>query len=56
MSLKNSKAKGSRNERKTTRLLESAGYLCIKAGASLGVFEVIGISHSDFIAVQVKSN
>ena len=38
------------------RLLESAGYLCMKAGASLGVFDVIGISRSDFIAVQVKSN
>jgi hypothetical protein len=52
----NSKAKGSRRERQTIRLLEASGYACIKAGASLGVFDVIGISRTDFIAVQVKSN
>lgn len=52
----NCKAKGSRNERKTIRLLEAAGYACMKAGASLGVFDVIGISSADMICVQVKSN
>ena len=52
----NAKAKGSRNERKTIKLLEATGYACMKAGASLGVFDVIGISSADMVCVQVKSN
>jgi Holliday junction resolvase len=56
MSIKNAKAKGSRNERKTMALLEAAGYVCTKAGASLGIFDVIGISSQDTVCVQVKSN
>lgn len=52
----NSKAKGSRNERKSMAILEAAGYVCMKAGASLGVFDVIGVSATDMIGVQTKSN
>ena len=52
----NCKAKGSRNERKTIRLLEAAGYACTKAAASLGVFDIIAIGHADMVCVQVKSN
>lgn len=52
----NGKAKGSRNERKTMRLLESAGYQCTKSGASLGCWDVLGIGKTDFVCVQVKSN
>ena len=52
----NCKAKGSRNERKTIRMLETLGYRCIKAAASLGVFDIIGIGQNDVICVQVKSN
>lgn len=52
----NAKAKGSRNERKTIRLLEAAGYACMKAGASLGVFDVIGVGPTDLVLVQCKSN
>jgi Holliday junction resolvase len=52
----NAKAKGSRNERKTIRLLEAAGYVCMKAGASLGIFDVIGIGSQDFVLVQCKTN
>jgi hypothetical protein len=52
----NAKAKGSRNERKTIKLLEAVGYACMKAGASLGVFDVIGISLAEMVCVQVKSN
>lgn len=52
----NNKAKGSRNERRTIALLEAAGYSCMKAGGSLGVFDVIGMGANDFIAVQVKTN
>lgn len=56
MPLKNAKAKGSRNERRSIALLESAGYACTKSGGSLGVFDIIGISKTDVLLVQVKSN
>jgi hypothetical protein len=56
MSVKNRKAKGSRNERRTRDLLETAGYQCTKAGGSLGAWDVIGIGSNDFVLVQVKSN
>ena len=52
----NTKKKGNRNERRTMRLLEAAGYSCTRAAASLGVFDVIGISATDFVLVQVKTN
>ena len=56
MSLKNAKAKGSRNERRTMALLEALGYVCTKAGASLGIWDVIGVGKHDFVLVQCKSN
>ena len=37
------------------RLLEASGYVCTKAAASLGLFDVIGIGPTDFVAVQVKT-
>lgn len=52
----NRKAKGNRNEYKTMRLLESLGYECFRMAGSLGAFDVIGISASDVLLVQVKSN
>ncbi|MGE0128068.1 MAG: hypothetical protein AB7U82_08310 [Blastocatellales bacterium] len=52
----NAKAKGNRNEHKTIKLLEAAGYACTRAAASLGVFDVIAISATDVLLVQVKSN
>ena len=52
----NAKRKGSRNERRSIAILEAAGYCCMKAGASLGVFDVIGIGSRDIVLVQVKSN
>jgi Holliday junction resolvase len=55
-SVRNTKAKGSRNERRTIAVLEAAGYACMKAGASLGVFDVIGIAATDIVCCQVKSN
>lgn len=54
--IKNCKAKGTRNEHKTIRLLEATGYRCMRAGASLGVFDVIGIGSTDIVLVQTKSN
>ena len=52
----NSKRKGSRNEHRTMKLLESMGYACTRAAASLGVWDVVGVGPTDFVLVQVKSN
>lgn len=37
-------------------LMEAAGYSCTKAGASLGVFDIIAIGSIDIVLLQVKSN
>jgi Holliday junction resolvase len=55
MSLK-TKAKGSRNERKSIRLLEASGYQCTRAAGSLGAWDIIGIGPTDVVLCQVKSN
>ncbi|MGB7069116.1 MAG: hypothetical protein WBD22_06445 [Pyrinomonadaceae bacterium] len=52
----NRKAKGTRNEHKTIRRLESIGYECFRMAGSLGLFDVIGVSAIDLMLVQVKSN
>jgi hypothetical protein len=49
------KAKGSRQEHRSMRLLEAAGYDCTRAAASLGVFDIVGIGPTDFVLVQVKT-
>lgn len=50
------KAKGARRERQAVSILEGFGYLCTKAGGSLGAFDIIAIGlHADRL-VQVKSN
>lgn len=55
----NRKRKGSYNERKCRDVLKNRGYdLVIKAGGSLGLFDLIGIG-ADFdhcLLIQVKSN
>lgn len=54
----NAKAKGSRAERRCIFLLEALGYRCAKAGASLGAFDVIGLTKEDggkARFIQVKS-
>ncbi len=56
MPLKNPKAKGSKNERRSKKLLEKEGYLICKAGGSLGAFDLFCIGPSDVLLVQVKSN
>lgn len=50
----NHKAKGSRAERKTMRMLEHAGYCVTRAGGSLGLFDVIAIGPHDVKVIQVK--
>jgi Holliday junction resolvase len=52
----NTKKKGSRNEHRSMALLEAAGYSCTRAAASLGVFDIVGVSRSDIVLVQCKSN
>jgi hypothetical protein len=52
----NRKAKGNRNEHKSIKLLEAAGYACTRAAASLGVFDIVGIGSTDVVLLQVKSN
>lgn len=49
------KRKGSRAELKTIRRLEADGYLCTKAGGSLGLFDIIAIGPTDIKAIQVKA-
>ena len=51
----NAKAKGSRNEHRTMKLLESMGYSCTRAAASLGAFDVIAIGATDIVLVQCKT-
>jgi len=55
MSLKNRKAKGTRREHASIRLLEAAGYQCTRAAGSLGAWDIIGIGPTDVVLVQVKS-
>jgi Holliday junction resolvase len=52
----NTKRKGSRNEHKPIRILEVAGYHCTRAAGSLGLFDIIAVSHQGIRLVQVKSN
>ena len=49
------KRKGTRNEHRSRRLLEAAGYAVCRAAASLGVWDLIGVSASDVVLVQVKT-
>ena len=55
MLLKNRKAKGTRNEHGSIRLLEAAGYACTRAAASLGAWDIIGIGSTDIVLCQVET-
>jgi hypothetical protein len=37
------------------RILSAAGYVCTRAGGSLGLFDVVAIGPADVRLVQVKS-
>lgn len=52
----NTKAKGSRRERQARKILELAGYYVVKAGGSLGLFDLVALGPSGARLVQVKSN
>lgn len=49
------KSKGTRNEHRSRRLLEAVGYAVTRAAASLGVWDLVGISPVDVVLVQVKT-
>lgn len=51
----NAKAKGTRAEHRAMRILEAAGYSCVRAGGSLGMFDVIAIGRLDIRCLQVKA-
>ncbi len=51
----NGKAKGTRNEHRSRQLLESAGYRVTRAAGSLGEWDLIGLSATDLVLVQVKT-
>ncbi len=48
-------AQSTAREHRSIALLESAGYRCTRAAASLGVWDIIGIGSTDVVLVQVKS-
>lgn len=56
MPVKNKKAKGSRNELRSKKLLELWGYKVCKSGGSLGEFDLIGVNLYNVILVQSKTN
>lgn len=51
-----SKAKGARRERQSRDLLEALGYDVTRAAASRGLWDLVAISSTDVVLVQVKSN
>jgi Holliday junction resolvase len=51
----NAKAKGTRTEHRSMRLLEAAGYSVTRAAASLGAWDLVGIGSTDVVLVQVKT-
>lgn len=52
----NAKRKGTKNEHRSIRLLEAAGFKCCRSAASLGAWDIVGVSSTDVCLVQVKSN
>lgn len=51
----NRKAKGTRNEHRSIKLLEAAGYSCTRAAASLGLWDIVAVSPTDVVLLQVKT-
>jgi Holliday junction resolvase len=51
----NAKRKGRRNEHRSNRILEAAGYAVIRAAASIGLWDLVGIGSTDIVLVQCKT-
>ena len=47
---------GRSREYRTMKLLEAAGYECIRAAGSHGTWDVVGVNNSSIVLVQVKFN
>lgn len=45
----NTAHKGRRAEYKSIKLLEASGYVCIRAAASKGVFDLVAVKSDDII-------
>jgi hypothetical protein len=54
--MRNAKAKGARREYQARQLLETAGYSVVKAGGSLGIWDLVALGPQGARLVQVKSN
>lgn len=54
--MKNPKAKGARQERRVIKILETAGYYCVKTGGSLGMWDILAFNSNTMRLIQVKSN
>lgn len=52
----NTARKGRSREYRSRRLLEAAGYEVIRSAASKGTWDLVGLSSSDVVLVQVKCN
>ena len=52
----NRKAKGSRRERQTRDYFLKRGYDVIKAGASLGKYDLVAMNEDRLLLIQCKSN
>ena len=52
----NTSAKGARAERRARRILEPKGYAVVRAGGSLGVFDLVAIHRDGLRLAQVKCN
>jgi Holliday junction resolvase len=52
----NAKRKGNHQEHRSRRILETAGYAVTRAAGSLGAWDLLGVSATDMVLVQVKSN
>ena len=50
------KAKGARAERRARAMLEAQGYMVVRAGGSLGPFDLVAVSRSGVRLIQVKTN
>lgn len=56
MTLKNPKAKGSKNERRSRDYMERLGYSVTKAGGSLGLWDLVAVGATRIVLIQTKSN
>ena len=50
------KRKGTRLERRTIKMLEATGYLCIRAAGSLGPIDLAAFNGFGVRLIQVKAN